>query len=94
MSKNESTEDKMLRYEAFVIAEREGLVYEVALEKACAASELRNAPKTAKKSKYFKTRTRKGPRSRKRGGKTVYTVGGQVVTKIVSGGAPGLGRRK
>lgn len=83
-------ENKMLRYEASVIAEREGLPFEAAMEKAIEARKARKEAAAAKKPNRW---AKKGSRGRKGGktkaGKTIY----KVIT-LVPGGAPGGGKRR
>lgn len=81
--------EKMILYKASVMAEKQGISFDVAIDQVREAV----AAKQREKVKPKPRRVTKSSRKRKKGSKTQYTVNGRAITKIVSGGAPGLGRR-
>lgn len=92
-----STEEKEVRYRASKLVEQRGISYDEALvvatqELAEQVTTLKQARRNvfAEKGKRVQQEFKKLKNKKK---STVYTVNGSVVGNVVSGGAPGLGKK-
>jgi len=88
-------DEKMIRYRAAIIAEKQGIPLTEAM--AIAAKEEAHNKRALKKAKneiYGAKSKRMFKQMKKKNKKTLYIVGGNVVDHFVSGGLPSLGKRR
>ena len=86
-------DDKLISYRATILRQKLGLSEEDAVAMAVEENAKQEGLlKTAKKEMY-RERGKNKSKQRKKAKKTVYTVGGKVVTHFVSGGSPSLGKK-
>lgn len=89
-------DEKMARYRAVILMKKQGLSQEDALRKAIEEqTNFRATLKTRKEIRLENSKHRNVPKKKKRKNTNpIYTVNGKIVTKVVSGGSPSLGKRK
>jgi hypothetical protein len=88
-------DEKMIRYRASIIAKKLGIPADEAMK--IATKEEAHNEKALKAARHDMHRAKSKKllkQLKKKNKKTVYTVGGNVVDHVVSGGLPSLGKRK